>query len=235
MLDTWRSRRTLAGASAAAAFTLVSAAPAFASDEDEQVWASVTATTALSDRIDATLELHGRQTDDVSRLGQTLVRPSLTLKLGNGWSAAAGYAYAHTRFAGTAANVEHRAWQQVAYTFRQDAGTGLAVTGRTRMEQRFRPDASGTGWRLRQQLRAQIPLSSAGKARAVVWNETFVGLNTTEWDRHPGVDQVRTFLGVSVPVAKGISAEPGYLNQTIFRIGPDRINHILAVNLFARF
>lgn len=217
------------------ALSCASAAPAFASDEDEQIWASVTATTAVSKTVDATLEVHGRQTDDVSRLGQVLVRPSLTLKLGNGWSAAVGYAYAHTRFAGTVANDEHRAWQQVAYTFRQDPETGLAVTGRTRMEQRFRPDASGTGWRLRQQLRAQIPFSSATRVRAVVWNETFVGLNTTEWDRHPGVDQVRTFVGVSVPVAKGISAEPGYLNQTIFRIGPDRINHILAVNLFARF
>lgn len=217
------------------ALSCASAAPAFASDEDEQIWASVTATTAVSETVDATLEVHGRQTDDVSRLGQVLVRPSLTLKLGNGWSAAVGYAYAHSRFSGTVANDEHRAWQQIAYSFRQDPETGLAVTGRTRMEQRFRPDASGTGWRLRQQLRAQIPFSSATKVRAVVWNETFVGLNTTEWDRHPGVDQVRTFLGISVPVAKGITAEPGYLNQTIFRIGPDRINHILAVNLFARF
>ncbi len=217
------------------ALSCASAAPAFASDEDEQIWASVTATTAVSKTVDATLEVHARQTDDVSRLGQTLVRPSLTLKLGNGWSAAVGYAYAHSRFAGTVANDEHRAWQQIAYTFRQDPGTGLAVTGRTRMEQRFRPDASGTGWRLRQQLRAQIPFSSATGVRAVVWNETFIGLNTTEWDRHPGVDQVRTFLGVSVPVARGISAEPGYLNQTIFRLGPDRINHILAINLFARF
>jgi hypothetical protein len=91
------------------------------------------------------------------------------------------------------------------------------------------------GWRLRQQLRAQLPLTKAGPVRAVVWNETFVGLNTTSWDRHPGTDQVRTFLGVSLPVAQGMTVEPGYMNQTIFRIGPDRVNHVLAANIFARF
>ncbi|MGM9026870.1 DUF2490 domain-containing protein, partial [Campylobacter jejuni] len=67
----------------------------------------------------------------------------------------------------------------------------LSITGRTRVEQRFRPDADGVGWRLRQQVRAQLPLK-VGPVRAVVWNETFVGLNTTSWDRHEGVDQVRT-------------------------------------------
>lgn len=220
---------------AAALAIVASAAPAYASDHDEQIWTSVTGTTALSDSVDATLELHGRYTDEVSRVGQVLIRPSVTVKLPRGWSATAGYVYVRTRFAGTVANDEHRAWEQVAYTFRQDQTTGLSITGRTRVEQRFRPDADGVGWRLRQQLRAQLPLPGGGPVRALVWNETFVGLNTTEWDRHKGVDQVRTFIGASLPVAKGITVEPGYLNQTVFRIGPDRVNHILAANVFARF
>lgn len=211
------------------------ATQAGASDHDAQAWSSITATTALSARVDATMEAHSRYTDDVSRMGQLLLRPSVTLKLPRGWSVTAGYVYVRTRFAGTLANDEHRAWQQVGYTFAR-SGAGLLLNGRTRIEERFRPDADGVGWRLRQQVRAQLPLlRRGGLVRAVVWNETFVGLNTTPWDRHPGVDQVRTFLGVSLPVAPGVTVEPGYLNQTIFRIGADRVNHIAAANIFARF
>ena len=218
----------------AVAATLMCAAPASASDHDAQVWGSITSTTALAQKVDATLELHSRYTDDVSRVGQVLIRPSVTYKLPRGWSVAGGYVYVRTRFENTLANDEHRTWQQVGYTFAANPSTGLSITGRTRVEQRFRPDADGVGWRLRQQVRAQLPLK-VGPVRAVVWNETFVGLNTTSWDRHEGVDQVRTFVGVSLPVKNGITVEPGYLNQTIFRIGPERVNHIFAANIFARF
>ena len=214
---------------------LIAAAPASASDQDEQVWTSATATTALSPKVDATLELHSRYTDGVSRVGQVLIRPSVTYKLPRGWSVTAGYVYVRTRFENTSANDEHRSWQQIGYTLAANAETGLAITGRTRVEQRFRPDADGVGWRLRQQVRAQLPLARNNEVRAVVWNETFIGLNTTAWDRHDGVDQIRTFIGVSLPVADGVTVEPGYLNQTVFRIGPERVNHIMAANIFARF
>ncbi|MDJ0278188.1 DUF2490 domain-containing protein [Sphingomonas sp. 2R-10] len=231
------SGRTMRGIALplAACAIVAGAAPARAQDHDAQLWTSTTMTTAVSGRIDATLELHSRYTDEVSRVGQVLIRPGVTLKLARGWSVTAGYVHVRTDFVGTAANDEHRTWQQVGYTFEQDAATGLLVTGRTRIEQRFRPDAAGTGWRLRQQLRAQLPLPGSDAIRAVVWNDTFVGLNTTPWDRHDGVDQVRTFIGVALPVAKGVTVEPGYLNQTVFRIGADRVNHIVAANVLLRF
>lgn len=89
---------------------LIAAAPASASDHDEQVWTSATATTALSPKVDTTLELHSRYTDDVSRVGQVLIRPSVTYKLPRGWSVTAGYVYVRTRFENTAANDEHRSW-----------------------------------------------------------------------------------------------------------------------------
>jgi hypothetical protein len=215
--------------------TLVSAVPAFASDHDAQIWTSITASKAVSSKVDATLELHSRYTDEVSRIGQVLIRPSATYKFANGWSVTGGYVYVRTRFANTQPNDEHRTWQQVGYTFAAKSATGLAMTGRTRVEQRFRPDSDGVGWRLRQQLRAQLPLPDGGPVRAVIWNETFVGLNTTRWDRHDGVDQTRTFIGASLPVTKSVTVEPGYLNQTVFRIGPERVNHIFAANVFARF
>jgi hypothetical protein len=76
---------------------LIAAAPASASDHDEQVWTSATATTALSPKVDTTLELHSRYTDDVSR----------------------------TRFENTAANDEHRSWGRLregAESYAKDLG-----------------------------------------------------------------------------------------------------------------
>ena len=207
------------------------AAPAQATDHDAQVWTSLTATAPMSKRVDVTLEAHGRFSDDVSRLGQLLLRPSATLKLPGGASVAVGYVYARTAFANTRTNEEHRSWQQVGYRLHENGR--MRLTGRTRMEQRFRVGATDdVGWRLRQQLRVQA--IRPGKVAPLVWNETFVQLNDTRWGARSGVDQVRTFVGASVPLNKALSIEPGYLNQTIFRAGPERVNHIALAALVAR-
>lgn len=225
-------RRWRRSAAPVAAALAAAAAPAQASDHDAQVWTSLTATVPVAERVDATMEIHPRFTDEVTRLGQLLLRPSVTLKLPRGASASLGYVYADTRFRGTPRNREHRAWQQVAYTFVDRPA--LRLTGRTRLEQRFRVGpGDDTGWRLRQQLRLQLPV--AGRTAALVWNETFVQLNDTDWRARAGVDQVRTFAGVAQPLRPGLALEAGYLNQTIFRIGPDRVNHILLTGLVARF
>lgn len=219
---------------AVAASLLFAAASARASDHDEQVWTSLTASTGLSSRLDATLEVHARYTDEVSRLGQLLVRPSVTLRLPRSFSLTAGYVYFRNDPRGGAVMHEHRAWEQVAYTLRR-ADSGPLITGRTRLEQRFRVRSNDTGWRVRQQLRFQSPIRRGEQVAALVWNETFIGLNGTRWGARAGLDQVRTFIGLNIPIAKGLAVEPGYLNQTVFRPGPDRINHIAAANVVARF
>lgn len=219
----------------ACALLAATATPARADDEDAQVWTSLTATKAVSAKVEVALELHGRLTDDVSRLGQLLVRPGVTFKLPRGWSLAGGYAFIRTRLAGAVPDSEHRLWEQVGYTFIEHKRSALAVVGRSRLEQRFRVGGDETGWRLRQQLRAQLPLTATGSLRAVVWNETFVQLNDTDWGARSGVDQTRTFVGIGVPIGSGITLEPGYLNQIVFRPGPDRTNHIAALNVSARF
>ena len=213
----------------------VAPSPAVASDEDTQIWTSLTASKAVSAKVDATLEVHGRFTDDVSRFGQLLIRPSVTYKLPHGWSLTGGYAYIRTRFEGAAPHDEHRLWEQVGYTFIQNRKTALSVGGRTRIEQRFRVGGDKVGWRLRQQLRAQLPLTATGSLRAVLWNETFMQLNNTDWGARSGIDQTRTFAGIGLPVGSVLTVEPGYLNQIVYRPGANRMNHIAALNVFARF
>lgn len=217
------------------ALLMVAASPARAKDEDAQIWTSLTVSKAVSAKVDATLEIHGRFTDNVSRFGQLLIRPSMTYKLAHGWSLTGGYAYIRTRFEGAAPHDEHRLWEQVGYTFVQNKNTALSVGGRTRIEQRFRVGGDQVGWRLRQQVRAQLPLTKNGSLRAVLWNETFVQLNDTDWGGRSGIDQTRTFLGIGLPVGSRFTIEPGYLNQIVYRPGPNRVNHIAALNVFARF
>jgi len=48
------------------------------------------------------------------------------------------------------------------------------------------------------------------------------------------MDRWRNFVGVSVPVAKGVMLEPGYLNQAVFRQGEDRLDHIASMPMFYR-
>lgn len=74
-----------------------------------------------------------------------------------------------------------------------------------------------------------------GSLRAVLWNETFVQLNDTDWGARSGIDQTRTFVGIGLPVGSRVTIEPGYLNQIVYRPGPNRMNHIAALNVFARF
>ncbi|MGB3711049.1 MAG: hypothetical protein WA985_05115 [Erythrobacter sp.] len=42
-------------------------------------------------------------------------------------------------------------------------------------------------------------------------------------------------MGVSVPLVDGIEMVPGYLNQTVFRDGEDRMDHVANVNVFMSF
>ena len=107
--------------------------------------------------------------------------------------------------------------------------------GRTRTEQRWRENASGTSWRARQMLRGVMPLGKPGAPSAIVTSEVFFELADTRWGVRSGLDQVRTFAGVGIPLKPGLSTEIGYLNQTL--IGRDRPgpNHIAQITLVARF
>ena len=216
-----------------AAVALLAAAPAHAQTEQNgQAWFAVNAVTALSDKVDATLELHTRVDDSLTGLTQLLVRPSVSYKLNPNLALTAGYLFfRHDPEAGRTTN-EHRVWEQIGYTIlsRPD---GLRLTGRTRLEQRFR-EGGDTGWRVRQQVRVEAPLHTASKVNAVVWNEAFFGLNDTGWGPRAGFDQTRTFVGLNLPLIDRVRLEPGYLNQLIARPGPNAMNHVLAVNFNVR-
>jgi hypothetical protein len=79
-------------------------------------------------------------------------------------------------------------------------------------------------------------LSSKSIWSAVVSDGMLVNLNATDYGATAGADRNRFFVGPGVRLSKAYSLEIGYLNQHTFRSnGPDKNDHLLAVNVFWSF
>ncbi|WP_162233330.1 DUF2490 domain-containing protein [Sphingomonas sp. Leaf33] len=220
--------RTLLSAIALPA--LLIAAPAHA-NEDVQGWTGVVAQGAVKGDLYIWLEGQARFTDEIGQLGQFILRPAAGIRFAPDASAIAGYAYVQTRSPAGLITREHRPWQQVQFALLRNRAGKPVVTSRTRLEQRMVEGRTKTGWRLRQFVRAGVPITRGG-VQAVAFSEGFFNLNTTDFGARSGVDQWRTFVGIGLPVGKTARIEPGYLNQRVFRRGEDRTNHVLNATLF---
>ncbi len=213
--------------------TLIFSTPSWATVEDSQIWTSLTASTSIAPKFDIAVELHARFTEDNETLGQKIIRPSITYKLNDRLSFSGGYFYGLSNSSSSVSHYEQRLWQQIGYILYENPS--IALSGRTRLEERFAEDESDTGYRLRQQIRLQAPLMTDYALKGVVWNETFFGLNETSWGQRDDIDQTRSFIGVSFPLTEQISVEPGYLNQLVFNDAENRLNHILSVGFNLKF
>lgn len=226
-------RRLMRSLTAAAAVFLA-AAPATAADEDAQLWTTAIATGPVADDLAAWVEVQTRFGDDVSRLSQSKVRVALGYRFTDALTIYGGYAYVTSHLAGRVDTTENRLWQQAGYAIVREGP--VRVNGRTRLEQRFLNTGSDTGWRLRQQLRFAIPLAVGGGPSLVASGEALFALNDTDWGARAGLDQLRGFAGVNVPLGRKQAVEVGYLNQYVHREGArDQVNHVGVVTLSHRF
>lgn len=206
--------------------------PGAAHADDTQSWVGVVATGPVNGQLGLWTEAQLRITDDVSRLG---VR---NLRIGAGWepsrdlSLYGGYALFRGTPASGADFTESRLWQQALYTVATIGRT--RVTARTRLEQRRREGVATTSWRARQWVRVGVPLGKPGTPSFVATTELFAELAGTRWATRPGLDQLRTFVSVGVPVLPRANLEVGYMNQRSLarRFAP---NHIASATLFVRF
>ncbi len=110
----------------------------------------------------------------------------------------------------------------------------LHFSTRTRLEQRFVRGTDGTNVRWRQQVRASYPLGSKGAPSAVLWTEPYIALNRTGVQRHT-LDQLRTFVGLSIPVSRQVDLEVGYLNQRLYRPTTTIVNNAIPIVFAIRF
>ena len=215
---------------AACAATVFMATPALATEDDANVWLGQFATINATDKVYVRLEAQERFTNDAERLGQLLLRSLVAYRLNDKVNAGVGYAFILTDPVGPVELNEHRYYQELNVRL-IDKG-GITLDSRTRLEQRTFEEREGTSWRLRNFVQLRVPVSKNNKI--VAYTEPFVDLNETDVQRG-GLSIWRNFVGVSIPLAKGIEVVPGYLNQHVFRDGQDRSDHTANVNLFMTF
>ncbi len=238
-----RARRTAGRRWYAALALLVALVPALApvaraADDDSGLWlaalgqGSFGAPGTTAGRVRWWLDLQARWRDGGDDLDTTIVRPALGYAPTPSVVLHAGYALVTTHPAGPAGEAtEHRPWQQLTWTL---PVTAVAVTSRTRLEQRFPEGTGEAGHRLRQFVRATRRARDGGAAYLTAYDEVFVELNDTGWGQRAGIRQNRAFAGLGwfIDRERRTAVEVGYLNQWIDRSGPDRVNHVLSLNLF---
>lgn len=200
----------------------------------DQVWSSVNTSGPVStgSRWLVWFDGHARFREGGDTLDTTILRPGVGYRVNPRLDLWVGYAQVTNRRPGADVQ-EHRVWQQASYPIVRIAGG--ALTGRTRLEQRFREGGDGTGLRLRQFVRWSRPLGD-GPVSAVVANETFIALNDADWGQRGGFDQNRAFLGLAWQATPKARLEAGYLNHRI-NGGPvsDTVNDTLSLAVFATF
>ncbi len=216
----------------AAAIVAVCPAPALASS-DSQLWLTGNITADFATRLRISQEVTTRFSDNRNGLYEVESNSMLGYRFGKKVTLWLGYTHAPNYSAGNFAVLERRFRQQVSVDNALKIGRGT-VSGRMRLEERWREGTSGPAWRLRPHAKFSLPVRN--KLALVVSNETFINLNTTTFQRVQGVDRMRNFAGVNVPLNRRIGAEVGYLNQYGFvREGDDTVDHVAALTLSASF
>jgi hypothetical protein len=142
------------------------------------------------------------------QLGAFVIRPVLSFDVSERLEISGGYRYSQSIRTG-ADQIEHRLWQQADYGLFDT--WGVEFSARSRLEQRYREGASGTGWRLRQRIGLEYPLKGTG-LRLSLSEEIMLGLNTTEWGNDSGLQENRSRAGFEWMIA-GTEWEIGYLQR----------------------
>lgn len=217
--------------SVAALGSVVAASPALAG-EDTQYWQTVSVGVALpsnfklsSETVFRTSEARGFYEIEENLMVGYKADKHVTVWLGYTHSPS----YSHGNFT----VMEHRFRQQVNVDNFAIIGK-VKLSGRVRLEERWREGIGGTAWRLRPQVKAVVPL--AGKVSLTASHESFIDLNTTSFQRVQGYERMRNALSVGMPLNKQIGVDFGYLNQHGFvRNGRDTSDHVLTAGLSASF
>jgi len=202
---------------------LVTPAGAHAS-HDSQLWSTASATVKLGPKWRLSEELVGRFSDRKRGLYEIESNTLLGYRLSKVTTLWAGYTHNPQYAGGTFTILERRAREQVTFDGFARLGPGK-LSGRLRLEQRWRDGIEGTGWRLRPYLKYSLPMH--GKTALNLSTEPFVDFNTTSFQHTPGLDRVRNLITISTPLTKTLTGEVGYLNQHGFvRGGPDTSDHV---------
>lgn len=206
------------------------ASPALA--DDTQAWGAVTINGPISGPIRGSSETVLRTSDAKGfyEIEENLMVGYKANKHVTYWL---GYTFNPQYSHGSFTTTENRFRQQISVDNFAKLGP-INVSGRVRLEERWRDGQAGTGWRLRPYVKFSLPIH--GKTNLNLTHESFINLNTTGFQKVAGYDRWRTGLSVSTPIAKNVTIDVGYLNQHGFvRNGPDTDDHVANIGLTANF
>jgi len=213
---------------------LAAAIPAAAQARDDaQIWLTAGATIKLDEKWRLSEDVVARISDNRDGLYEIEASTLLNFKLAKDLTIAAGYVHNPQYSSGDFVVLERRAREQVTLDNLARIGTGK-LSARLRMEQRWRENIDGTGWRMRPYLKYALPLR--GKTSLTLSSEVFVNLNSTSFQRQDGIDRVRNLIAINTPLLKNVTMEAGYLNQYGFvRGGDDSVDHVASLSVSASF
>jgi hypothetical protein len=187
---------------------LLAALPSIAHADDAQLWLGANARGPVAGKVELgveTTERFGRdgagglyESEDSAMLGYRLDWATLS----------AGYVR-DISYSGGGTAIEQRARQDLSFDHAATIGP-LAIGARLRVEERWRDGLGGTGVRVRPFVRLTLPVAAG--LRLLASHESFVNLGGGA-GQHGGYDRARNFLGIGVPLTKGLGAEIGYLYQ----------------------
>lgn len=217
----------------AAALALLT--PVSAQADDFQQWISLSAKADVSDDWVVSNEILARFSDNRDGLYEIENALLAGYKINKSVTVWAGYVHNPSYDAGDFTVMERRAREQV--TVDNFAKLGKAsLSGRLRLEQRWRDGIAGTGWRTRPYLKLSVPLGGKQAPTLNITEEAFINLNNTAFQSKDGLDRLRSAATLSFPVAKAVKLEGGYMNQHRFVTnGPDTDDHVLTVSLGLSF
>jgi hypothetical protein len=196
--------------------------PVAAQQHDEQLWLQANTIVPLNEDFRLTLEQIARFGDRPGGLYTTEFGGIIGYKLADNVEIGFGYRYVDF-YNGNTARAEHRTRQHVIASFGP-------VTTRLRLDERFHPDGSEVGFRIRPLVRYNHRLREDGLA-LFVSHESFFLLNSTEWGQRAGYERMRNIVGFALPIAQGVSGDVGYLNQYRFARGGAQAQMDHALNL----
>jgi hypothetical protein len=191
---------------------------------DSQVWTTQVVNVKFADKWRLQEEVVERFSDSRHGLYEIESNTLLGYRLNKVTTLWGGYTHDPQYSGGHFTVTEQRLREQVTFDGFAKLGPGK-LSARLRVEQRWRDGIGGTGWRLRPFLKYSVPVH--GKTSLNLSTEPVVDLNTTGFQRTPGLDRVRNLISISTPLAKSLTGEAGYLNQHGFvRGGEDSSDHV---------
>ena len=199
-------------------------------ERDDRIWLTYQADYSLSPQLKAMIQIQPYWRNEGSHRDQVTIRPGLYYQITDRAFVGGGYAYNLGFNNNNQHTHEQRLWEDIGVTLFES--NSYKVQERSRFEHRQFEHQGEISTGLRQLLKVSIQLSPT--YTGIISDEAYFNLNKTA-QVQSGFDQNRLFLGVGRKILNATNLEVGYLNQYVAISSPDRMNHVLAINISQSF